>query len=132
MGSSVVDRWRDRLYFAFARFHQRSEVVDAVRNGRAVHDPALAPAAVERARVIEKGFGPNSWRRSPGVIISITAVCSGVAIYGAVSGDWKLFVAFAGQAAFYPFLLARTTKRQTAQARRAEEVNEQLSRSTEA
>jgi hypothetical protein len=130
MDASFPDRLRDRLYFAFERFHQRSEVVDAVRRGRAVSDPALARAAVERARMFREHRGRFFWIASPWTVI---CVCLGFlvgAVLFALGGNWILTGVFVVEAAMWPFLYARATRRQMEAARHAEEANEQLTRAS--
>jgi hypothetical protein len=132
MGSTVVDRWRDRLYFAFARFHQRAEVVDAVRRGRAVSDPELAPAAVERARMLQEHEGRFFWVASSGTVVSLCLVFLGVAVVFAVEGNWVVAALFVAEAVVWPVVYSRGTQKLMTQARRAEKANEKLARSTEA
>ena len=95
-----------------------------------MHDPELAPAAVERAQTLRSPGGRFVWIRSPWIVLVFAGVWVGLAIAHAFVGDWGLFAVDLAFALAWPYMLTRRTKRMTDMAGRAEEANERLGRSS--
>src|SRR5262245_36665514 len=96
-------------------FHERAEVADAVRRGRAVSDSRLAAQAVERARR-RQSRRPEWW------VVAVLAVGVAWLVVGLVQDEWYFVVA----APFWSAAVLRGLPLQLRNASRAERANREL------
>jgi hypothetical protein len=101
---------------------QRREVVRAVRQGRAVANPDLAPAAVELARDWQRVFAPRPrrewWLIGPPLAAALAVLA---AVRGSTGGAW-----FFGSCTALSVLVAPLRRRMRRRAEAAALANESL------